>query len=100
MIGPVGLQDCPNARRTPILVLLGFNAALLMAPCSALISVCTFVPEAERRALTQAAGLALGAILLIALTWRWLPWPIRVLGVLVLLMAGFALWMIGGRFLW
>ncbi|MCK5942749.1 MAG: hypothetical protein KAI24_12305 [Planctomycetes bacterium] len=86
--------------RTPVVVVLGFNAALLMAPVSALASITTYVPAAEAGALAVAAGLGLGALILLALTWRRLPRPVRVLGVPVALMAVFALWTIGDRCIW
>lgn len=99
-VSPTDMNEPPKPARTPILVVLGFNAALLMAPFSALFSVATYIPETEAQALTVAAGLALGAILLVSLLWRRLPRFIRWLGGLVMLMAGFSLWVIGDRCIW
>ena len=101
-VGPTGMHERPQTTRTPILIVFGFSVALLMAPISALLSVSVRVPETETDAdvLTVAAGLALGAMLLVGLLWRRLPRFIRVLGGLVMVMAGFSLTMFGDRFIW
>ena len=86
------MHERPKSPRTSKLAVLGFNAALLMAPSSVLLSVATYVPETERDALAVAASLALGSILLVVVSWSRLPKFMRALGSLVLLMAGFSVW--------
>jgi hypothetical protein len=61
------MQPRAEPARTPVLVILAFNAALLMSPLSALLSVTTYVPEAEAGGLFTATGLALASLTLVAL---------------------------------
>ena len=67
------METHPKPRRTPVLVVLAFNAALLMSPIAALLSVTTYVPRAEADGLLTAATLAVVSLVLVALCWRRLP---------------------------
>lgn len=80
-------------------VVLAFNAALLMSPMSVRFSVATYA-SGEAEALAIAAGLACGSLILLAVCWLKLPRLIRVLGVWVVLLSGYALWTVGGRCAW
>lgn len=77
-VEPAGLPERPDASRTLKFAVLGFNAALLMAPFSVLLSVATYAPETERDALALAPRLALGSILLVGAFWSRLPKFVRV----------------------
>lgn len=76
-----------STRRKPILSALAFNAALLGAFFSAMLSVTTYVPAAERSGLSWSCGLAAMAVGLVGLSWSRMPGGLRFLGVGVVLLA-------------
>jgi len=87
----------PKPRRTPILVVLAFNVALLLSPLAAMLSIATYVPRAQAEGLATAAGLAIASLALLVLIWRRLPRPIRAFGGGIVLLSGFALWSVASR---
>ena len=94
------MEARPKPRRTPTLAVLGFHAALLMAPIAALGSVATYTPRTEAESLLAVAAFAVASLVLLALSWRCLPRLIRVSAFGLMLMSGFALWMLGCRGFW
>lgn len=72
------MEARPKPRRTPTLAVLGFHAALLMAPIAALGSVATYTPRTEAESLLAVAAFAVASLVLLALSWRCLPRLIRV----------------------
>lgn len=87
----------PKPRRTPILVVLAFNVALLLSPFAAMLSVVTYAPRMHTEWLVMTVGFAVVSLALLALIWRWLPWPIRVVGGLIVLLSCFALGSVASR---
>jgi hypothetical protein len=84
-VGRTGMAE--STRRKPILSALAFNAALLCAFFSAMLSVTTYVPAAERSGLSWSCGLAAMAVGLVGLGWSRMPGGLRFLGVGVVLLA-------------
>lgn len=66
-------------RRKPILEVLAFNVALLLAMFAALLSVSTWVPEAERTGLLWACGFAVASIGLVGFSLPRMPRGLRFL---------------------
>ena len=81
-VGRTGMAEV--AQRKPILAVLAFNAALLLAMLSVLLSILDFVPDVERSGLLWACGLAASSVGLACFSWRRMPRGLRFLGTAVM----------------
>ena len=87
------------ARRKPILAVLAFNIALVLAMFAALLSVTTFVPSVERQGLLWACGFAASSVGLVLFSLPRMPRGLRFLGAGVLGLAAFGGLSSAGRML-
>ena len=69
------------APRKPILAIIAFNVAVLLAIFSSSLSVTTFVPDVERSGLLWACSFGTLSAGLVAFSWRRMPRGLRFMGV-------------------
>ncbi|MFY9342769.1 MAG: hypothetical protein WAT39_09785, partial [Planctomycetota bacterium] len=81
-----------------VLLVGAFQLALVLAILGALGSVTTWAPGVG--ALTLSAGLPIAALGIVGCTWKALPRGARLLAVLPVGTALFALWQVAGRLGW
>lgn len=85
--------------KSPILAVIAFNAALLLAILSALLSITSYVPTAEKSGLLCGFALAATAVALVAFSWSRMPRGLRFLGVALVGLAAFGAWTSASRLL-
>ena len=87
-VGRTGMAEV--AQRKPILVVLAFNAALLLALLSALLSITDYVPDVERSGLLWACGFATSSVGLACCSLPRMPRGLRCLAAAVMGLAALA----------
>ena len=69
------------APRKPILAIIAFNVAVLLAISSSFLSVTTFVPDVERSGLSWACSFGALSAGLVTFSWPRMPRGLRFMGV-------------------